>query len=842
MRRTLVLSSAAVAALLGLGAGSASAATTAGVENGTLRITGDKAADVVAIAPGQPGTVVLDLDGDGTADATFDTGTFDAVDIQTGGGADTVTIGNGSLTTKAVTIAGGAGDDTLLGGDGPELLVGGTGDDLVDGNRGSDAAQLGSGDDTFQWDPGDGSDSVDGDAGRDALAFHGSNIGEQIALSANGARALLHRDVAAIDMDLGTLEDVDVSTIGGADTVRVDDVGGTDVRRANVDLSANGGGDDGAADRVVAGGTAGDDDVTVTEADGGVDVAGLAPAIHVTGAQPDDRVAVDGGAGDDTVRYPGTDAADDIGIAFDGTAAAAFGLTDAPVDALTEHLLIAGGKGDDRIAGQNGLSNQAALELDGNRGDDTLLGGDGNDTIDGGSGDDLIDGNRGNDTGLFGGSGDDTLQWDPGDGSDSVEGQGGDDHLAFHGSNIGEQITLSANGARALLHRDVAAIDMDLGTIEDVDVSTIGGADTVTVNDVSGTDVRRANVDLAANGGGDDGAADRVVVDGTTGNDDVTVTQADGGVAVSGLAPAVHVTGAQQDDRVAVDGGAGDDTVRYPGTDAADQIGIANDGTAAAAFGLTDAPVDAIAEHLVVAGGKGDDTIAGQNGLANFAALAIDGGAGNDTLLGGDGNDAIDGGSGDDLVDGNRGDDTALRGGSGDDTIRWDPGDGSDSVDGQGGNDRLAFNGSNIGEKIGLSSLAGRLRLVRDVGAITVDAASVENAAVRAIGGADAVTVDDLRGSGVSAVDVDLGSSLGGGDGAADTVTVNGTDRADRVRVARSGDQVVTTGLAAQTQITGSEPAADVLQVNTRAGRDTVSVDPAVNDLIKPLVDLGADQ
>jgi hypothetical protein len=33
-----------------------------------------------------------------------------------------------------------------------------------------------------------------------------------------------------------------------------------------------------------------------------------------------------------------------------------------------------------------------------------------------------------------------------------------------------------------------------------------------------------------------------------------------------------------------------------------------------------------------------------------------------------------------------------------------------------------------------------------------------------------------------------------------------------------------------------------VLQVNTRAGRDTVSVDPAVNDLIKPLVDLGADQ
>jgi hypothetical protein len=53
---------------------------------------------------------------------------------------------------------------------------------------------------------------------------------------------------------------------------------------------------------------------------------------------------------------------------------------------------------------------------------------------------------------------------------------------------------------------------------------------------------------------------------------------------------------------------------------------------------------------------------------------------------------------------------------------------------------------------------------------------------------------------------------------------------------------VLTTGLAAQTTIAGSEPTLDTLRVNTLGGRDDVQVAPDVSALIAPVVDLGADQ
>ena len=85
-------------------------------------------------------------------------------------------------------------------------------------------------------------------------------------------------------------------------------------------------------------------------------------------------------------------------------------------------------------------------------------------------------------------------------------------------------------------------------------------------------------------------------------------------------------------------------------------------------------------------------------------------------LLGGDGNDTVNGG---------RGNDTALLG-SGNDTFVWNPGDGSDTVEGQDGTDTLQFNGSNVGEIMDISANGGRVRLTRDVGAITMDLNGVE--------------------------------------------------------------------------------------------------------------------
>jgi Ca2+-binding RTX toxin-like protein len=237
----------------------------------------------------------------------------------------------------------------------------------------------------------------------------------------------------------------------------------------------------------------------------------------------------------------------------------------------------------------------------------------------------------------------------------------------------------------------------------------------------------------------------------------------------------------------------------------------------------------------------GNDTVNVQNMASALENVTIDGGPGDDTLTGGNGAETFIGGPGNDFVDGNIGADSAQLG-TGNDTFQWDPGDGSDTVDGQAGNDALQFNGSNIGENIDVSANGARVRVTRNVAAVTMDVDDVEQANVRTLGGADNVTVGDLSGTGLKTANVDLAGFDGTGDGSADTVTLNGSDKAERVHVDRAGAQVVTTGLAAQTTIAGSEPAIDVLHVNTLGGRDDVQVAPDVSTLITPVVDLGADQ
>ena len=92
------------------------------------------------------------------------------------------------------------------------------------------------------------------------------------------------------------------------------------------------------------------------------------------------------------------------------------------------------------------------------------------------------------------------------------------------------------------------------------------------------------------------------------------------------------------------------------------------------------------------------------------------------------------------------------------------------------------FNGSNAGENMDISANGGRVRLFRDVGNIIMDLNGVEKIQLNAVGGADNITVNDLTGTGVTQVAIDLGATPGatGGDGQADTVTVNGTARQRR--------------------------------------------------------------
>src|SRR6266702_3108976 len=117
--------------------------------------------------------------------------------------------------------------------------------------------------------------------------------------------------------------------------------------------------------------------------------------------------------------------------------------------------------------------------------------------------------------------------------------------------------------------------------------------------------------------------------------------------------------------------------------------------------------------------------------------------------------DIIDGGAGNDTVAGGRGNDIALLG-RGNDTFVWNPGEGSDTVEGGCGTDTLQFNGSNVGEHIDVSANGSRATQFRDVGAVTMDLNSVEKIQIATGGGADVVAVNDLAGTGVKQVAVDL--------------------------------------------------------------------------------------
>jgi hypothetical protein len=236
--------------------------------------------------------------------------------------------------------------------------------------------------------------------------------------------------------------------------------------------------------------------------------------------------------------------------------------------------------------------------------------------------------------------------------------------------------------------------------------------------------------------------------------------------------------------------------------------------------------------EFAVKGLGGDDTI--NAGTASPPVpIILDGGLGNDTIIGSRGDDTIIGGGGNDILDGGGGADTLL-GGDGDDTFIWNPGGGSDVIEGQNGHDTLLFNGSNIGEAIDIGANADRVRLFRNVAAVTMDFAGVEDLTFTARGGADTIVVEDLTGTSLRHVSLDLAGipGTGAGDAQPDVVVINGTAARDQIAVTADGaGGAVIAGLTATVQLATPEPT-DQLVVNGLGGVDTIAVDPAVNALL----------
>jgi hypothetical protein len=266
------------------------------------------------------------------------------------------------------------------------------------------------------------------------------------------------------------------------------------------------------------------------------------------------------------------------------------------------------------------------------------------------------------------------------------------------------------------------------------------------------------------------------------------------------------VTGTDRADQIAVRVVAADNTVL--------EIDFGNDGTAEDTVKVADFG------QLLVNSLRGDDDVRIDFGTRVQPFTVVDTGDGDDVVAGGSGNELFRTGNGNDVVDGNRGADTALLG-NGADSFTWDAGDGSD-IEGSRGIDLMTFIGAADAEKFAVTANGQRLRFTRDLGNIVMDTDDVEQVELNALGGADTTTIDDLRSTDVRAVNVDLAGPDGGGDGAADAVTVIGTARRDHVRVSGSGGSVNVDGLKPRARITHAEPA-DQLTVDTRAGNDVVT-------------------
>jgi Ca2+-binding RTX toxin-like protein len=835
--------------------------------SGTLTVMGDGQDNTITISRNAAGNILVNGGAVAVRGGAPSVANVSLIQAFGQGGHDTISLDETNGALPKANLFGGAGNDVLIGGSGADLLFGQAGNDTLLGKGGADMLFGGAdhdvltggdgddlvfgeaGNDRMIWNPGDDTDLNEGGEGIDTVEVNGGNGAEVFTTTANGARVRFDRlDPAPFALDIGTSENLVVNANGGDDQfsavgnlaaliqITVDGGDGNDTILGSngPDLLIGGAGNDfidgqQGADVILLGegddvaqwdpgdgsdtieGQGGNDtllfngsntneifdlsavgqrvrlarnvgnivmdlnglETIVVNALGGTDTVNVNDLTGTGVTRLDFHLAggLGGSAGDsqpDTVILNGTDGNDIIDVFGSGTSLAVVGLqaqvniTNA--EGANDSLVINALGGNDGVTATTLPAGVIKLTLDGGAGDDTLLGSQGDDVLLGGDGNDFVFGDNGNDLALLG-AGDDVFQWDPGDGSDTIEGQGGVDRMLFFGSNASENVDILANGGRVLFLRNVGNVTMDLNDVEKIDFRALGGADNVVIGDLSGTDVTEIGVDLRGPNGGGDDAADSITVTGTNGADVFGAAGDAGGINVFGLQATVKIFHQEQaNDRLTLNALAGDDVV---------------DATSLEADGIQ---------------------------------LTINGGLGNDVLIGSEGNDLITGGDGNDL----------MIGGPGDDTFVWNPGDDNDTIEGQDGVDSLIFNGANVAENIDISANGERVRFFRNVASVTMDLDGVESLNFNALGGADVVVVNDLTGTDVVEVNVDLAAVGGAGDAQPDTVIVNGTSGDDVILVIGDASGVAVFGLAAVINIVHSEAANDRLTINALAGDDVV--------------------
>ena len=484
-------------------------------------------------------------------------------------------------------ITGTTGDDSILRGvnsagvvvvtppSGPnagedDLVLALAGNDVVAPGDGDDTAFLGSGDDRFIWDPGEGSDVVRGGQDVDTLEFNGSDAVEIFTIS----DTQLLRDVGNIQMDLTSIERIELNGLDG------DDVIDATALTQDVELIVNGGrGNDIAT-------LGGGDDRFIWNPGDGSDV-------------------VDGRDGTDTLEFNGSDDVETFTISD----------SQGGVQLLRDVGNI-----------QMDLTNIERIELNGLDGDDVI-----DATALTQDVELVVNGGRGNDTATLG-AGDDRFIWNPGDGSDVVDGRDGTDTLEFNGSDDVETFTISDSQGGVQLLRDVGNIQMDLTSIERIELNGLDGDDVIDATALT------QDVELIVNGGrGDDTATlgagdDRFIWNPGDGSD-------------------------------VVDGRDGTDTLEFNGSDADEEFTISDaDGGVQLFRDVGNILMDLTNVERIELNGLGGNDLVDAASLTQDVELIIDGGEGDDVLIAGVSSDVVRGGGGSEFMLGGAGSDRFVFG------------------------------------------------------------------------------------------------------------------------------------------------------------------------------------
>ncbi|ADV60721.1 hypothetical protein Isop_0124 [Isosphaera pallida ATCC 43644] len=432
----------------------------------------------------------------------------------------------------------------------------------------------------------------------------------------------------------------------------------------------------------------------------------------------------------------------------------------------------------------------------------------------------------------------------PGEDRAELLGQPTDDLFNLTAGSPSAAVVTVASGATVDL-RDVGRIDLDgLDGLDRLGLAGFGGDNTVTTrpDPITGQPIIDAQLgglavvavnferlDFTSGGG-----ADRVVLEGTEGDDTATATANSitvAGQTVSFVNPVESIEinllgGNDQADLsafaiqgVTLNGGDGSDTLR--GTNFADRInGDAGDDLV---FGLAgNDTLDGGDGNDTLDGGAGDDLLHG--GIGNDSLL---GDSGDDTLEGGDGDDTLEGGSGRNLLDGGAGDDLLVH--------RLDA-NGFDLMTGGPGNDTVSVLGTAGGDSFQLAPLTnqpGRFSVAAN-GADRLEGGTVEVVALNGGVGDDRFVVADLAATGLQRVDLEGGAGN-------DAFTIQGTNGDDAILVSRPsvGGPVEVAGLAALARVIDPAGFTETLRVEGLVGNDLILTDSPASLALRLIFDGG---